>query len=356
MKIWMDLSATKDALFFNELARRLSSKGYDTLVTGRKHEELNQLMDLLGMDAVVVGRHGGKELYGKLLAYAERVSQLARIVKEEEPDLAISYASPEAARVAFGLGIPHYCVNDTPHADAVNRLTLPLSKMLFTPWIIPHELWTKYGISRDRIVHYKAIDVVAWIRGFKPNPEVLEEVGLEKGEKFAVIRPEEYYAAYLLGRADVDKTAVLPAVEHILSKHRDVKVVLIPRSDEQRRSLERVFGAEVVVAEKAVDFRSLVCFSSLFVGAGGTMNWEAALLGVPTISCFPGPSHPVENFFVKEGLVYKAKNPKELKELVDYVLSDEDLAKAHKSKAEKLVEGMEDPVGVIAGYVQRAEK
>lgn len=147
MKVWLDVLTPKQANFFGELQRRLSAKGFKTLLTTREYREVNELLELRSIKAIEVGRHGGGELSNKLVESSKRVSALAKVVEEERPEVAISFSSPEAARVAFGLKIPHYCISDSPHAEAVCKLTVPLSEKLFTPWVIPLYAWKKYGMN-----------------------------------------------------------------------------------------------------------------------------------------------------------------------------------------------------------------
>ena len=62
--------------------------------------------------------------------------------------MVVSFCSPETARISFGLGIKHIAFSDTPHADAVMQLTVPLIQKLLIPQIIPKNEFVKYGINK----------------------------------------------------------------------------------------------------------------------------------------------------------------------------------------------------------------
>ena len=143
MRVWLDVLTPKQANLFAELHDRLNAKGCKVLVTTRHYREVNELLELRKLKTSKFGRHGGAYLKDKLLESSKRVTALAEIVGDYSPDVAISFSSPEAARVAFGLKIPHYCVSDSPHAEAVCRLTIPFSQKLFTPWVIPTYAWKR---------------------------------------------------------------------------------------------------------------------------------------------------------------------------------------------------------------------
>jgi predicted glycosyltransferase len=120
MNIIIDILTPKQCMFLSRLIEHLERRGHQVSKTTRKYREVNQLLRLKGLEATTVGRHGGGTLAGKLRANAQRILELTRIIDELKPDMAVSFSSPEMARVAFGLGIPHICISDSPHAEAVS--------------------------------------------------------------------------------------------------------------------------------------------------------------------------------------------------------------------------------------------
>ena len=136
MKIWIDILTPKQLLFSEPIIEKLSKK-HEILCTSREYVEVQKLAKIRKFDLKNVGKHGGNDKNGKLCASIERMDKLSRKIKTFQPDVVISYCSPEAARVSFGLGIKHIVFCDSPHANAVMRLTLPLVQKLLTPNIIP---------------------------------------------------------------------------------------------------------------------------------------------------------------------------------------------------------------------------
>ena len=94
-------------MFFKHVVDRLKEKNHDLLCTGRNYRECVQLSKLKKFELKTVGKYGGSSKYGKLRASSSRIFGLAKEIDKFKPDLCISFSSPEAARVAFGLGIPH---------------------------------------------------------------------------------------------------------------------------------------------------------------------------------------------------------------------------------------------------------
>jgi len=293
------------------------------------------------LEAVTVGRHGGAGLKEKLLASTRRIERLVTFIDETGPDLCISFSSPEAARSAFGLGMPHLCVSDSPHAESVSRLTVPLSHVLFTPSAIPVNAWTKYGILRRKIVRYDALDPVVWLRDFKPNPRVLGQLGLDPERRIVVLRPEEAQAAYLHGIALA--RGLITSVSNALARRfKDVQVVLLPRYNDAEAHRKRA-SEKVVVPRYVVDSASLLSYSALLVGAGGTMTAEAALLGVPSISCYPSEPTYVDKYLLRHGLLMRAATISSIIEKSVEMLEGGE-QRERRARARTLLESMEDPL------------
>lgn len=356
MKIIIDILTPKQCMFFPRLAERLEGMGHRVWMTSRRYRELNQLLEMKGIEARVVGEHGGGRLRDKLVASARRIQELIPVFDEVDPDVSVSFSSPEMARASFGLGVPHVCLSDSPHAVAVSRLTIPLSSLLLTPKIIPREAWVGYGIPAENIIQYNALDPWAWLRDFEPDPMILGELGLNEARPVVTVRVTESYAAYLL-KKDVKESSMIRFMLNLLGRRGDLQIVALPRYQEQVEELRGAARKSIVVCEKVVDGASLLHFSDVFVGAGGTMSAEAALLGVPTFSSYPGEPYIVEQYLAEKGLIVRETNPGALVKGVLDILDDPGEARASWSgRAQELVSGFEDPVEVIAKRIERVKE
>jgi predicted glycosyltransferase len=348
-EVAIDILTPKQALLFNEVVKLLERRGIGAHCTTREYYEAEEMLRYLGLKARTIGRHGGAALRGKLEAYSERVKLLAAYYARLKPDLVLSFSSPEAARTAFGLTIPHIAVNDSPHASAVARLTVPLSSILLTPWIIPSKEWERYGIEGRGIIKYRALDPAAWLKGFQPSRKILREVGLDPARPIITIRPQEYLAAYLHGEGVDTAGEIARATAGLLHIRPDMQFVVISRYGNAPR-YRRAFGRSVKVTEKVVDGKSLLGLSTLFIGAGGTMTAEAALQGVPTISIYP-KSTIVEEYLMRKGLVVKA--PKNLYgSLLAQIQRTPRELELQRRRAIDLLNGMVNPAESIAGAIE----
>ncbi|MBC8250725.1 MAG: DUF354 domain-containing protein, partial [Candidatus Nitrosopelagicus sp.] len=163
MKIWFDILTPKQYLFFEYFIQKLRKK-YKIISTSRKYEQVNGIKKFGSINPIIIGKHGGRKNVNKLLASLDRSKLLTKKIEKSKPNLLVSFCSPEASRVAYGLGIPHISFSDSPHAEAVMRLSLPYATKLLTPWIFPKTDFTAYGINKKDIIKYKAIDASVIIK------------------------------------------------------------------------------------------------------------------------------------------------------------------------------------------------
>lgn len=353
MRVWIDALTPKHALFFEPLYRDLSNDGHQLLLTTRRYREAVEALKLKRLPFRVVGEHGGASRYGKLVASGRRVVKLAQLIESWRPDTAVSFSSPEAARVAFGLGVPHIAVNDSPHSWLVARLSIPLSRYVCSPWIIHRKVWLSFGAWPDGIIPYRALDAAAWLKRYKPDPGVLRQLSLTRDKPIILLRTEESFASYLEGKASDEAPVIGPITEEILRRKIDAQIVISTRYGRQAPVLRQKFGDRVRVIDHIIDATSLIHYSTYFIGSGGTMTVEAALLGRPAISCFPGEKPLYIKYLEKKGLVKTIQSPRDIALRVSRTLASDEERKEQERRGTKLLHEMEDPIKVISGVVKR---
>ncbi len=346
-KVWIEILTPKQVMFFGRLLNRCRQKGYETIVTSRDYSEVNKVRERRGIEAEVAGKHGGSTLSGKLSASLERAEKLQEIAESEAPDVAIYLSSPEAARVSFGLGIESISVNDIPEAEAQSRLTVPISSRVAAPKCIPKEVFTKYGISEDKIVQYDALDPIAWLKDFEPDEKVLEELDINKEKQLITFRTMETKASYLKGDKKVN--FLVPVIKEI-SEKTNAQIVVLSRYS-QEEEIKKELSDEILVTNYVSQSQSLLYYSDVFVGAGGTMSLEAGLLGTPTLSCRPFDTY-YEKYAKKEGLIEHVERGNEAEKIIHMLEKNGEYKKELRKTAERLKKEMEDPIDVLMETIE----
>ncbi len=317
--IWFDLVTPKSVLFFRPFIREIESRGIKVLVSAREGEGYTEVVDLLNLcqiEFVNRGTFGGANLGDKLKASIHRQLQLMEFLEEHDIKKLICLCSVDANRVAFGLGIPIVNFYDIPLSDYRTdftkalpqaRLTLPLSKKAFRPYMVPHEIFERFGLTDEQIFKYNFLDVKAWLHDFKPSYDmysaILRAYDCDLEKPVIIIREEEFKASYVH-----KKYPILYEGLDVLKDRIDANFVIIPRYEPE--PLIEMFPYAKVLKEKLV-IQHLLAFCDLFIGGGGTINSEACYFGTPTISTRSFVSH-YDKMLINEGLMVKVDTKEEL--------------------------------------------
>ena len=333
MKIWIDILTPKQLLFSEPIVERLGKK-HNILCTSREYHEVSKLSRIRDFNLIFIGKHGGGDKKNKLKASIERMEKLSRRIKKFEPDLVISFGSPEAARISFGLGIKHIMFCDSPHANAVMKLTLPLIQKLLIPYVISKKEFSKYGINEKDIVQYKAIDAVVTMKR-----KIDENYNLpfkNNNRKNILIRVEEEEASYTS-----KSSKIVPIIQKIVKDYENENIVVLGRYAKQIVNLQKAIGNKVKIVKMSFDGKYLLNNTDIFIGSGGTMTAESALMGVPTISYNAVPNI-VEKFLVKKNLVKRETNPNKISNHIKKIFERKN--NTNQKIAKKIVKEMEDPI------------
>jgi len=333
LKIWIDILTPKQLLFSEPIIEKLSKK-HDLLCTSRDYDEVSKLAKIRNFDLIFVGKHGGGDKKTKLKASIDRMGKLSNKIKTFSPDIVISFCSPEAARVSFGLGIKHIAFCDSPHANAVMRLTLPLIQKLLIPFTIPKNEFSKYGIDEKNIIQYKAIDAVVTM---KRKIDQKAKLPFKKNHKKNIlIRIEEEEASYTS-----KSSKAIQIIENIANEFSDENIVVLGRYEKQIKNLQKIIGKKAKIVKMSFDGKHLLNNTDVFIGSGGTMTAESALMGIPTISYNAVPNI-IEEFLVKKQLVRRETNGVKISSHIKKIF--ESTKNLNEKRAKNVVRVMEDPI------------
>lgn len=317
--IWFDLVTPKSVMFFKPIIKAIQERGEKTLITAREglgYSEVVELLKLHNIEFFNRGYFGGANLSDKLKASIHRQLELMEFVENEGATKLVCLCSVDANRVAFGLGMPIVNFYDIPLSDCTMnfkralpqaRLTLPLSNKAFRPFMVPSEIFSRFGLEEDQIFEYQFLDVVAWLKDFKPSQDFYDAtllgLGLDPKKPTVIIREEEYKASYVLR-----KYPFLYDGLDVLKDKLDANFLIIPRYEPE--VVAQMLPFCTVLKEK-IEVQHLLAFCDLFIGGGGTLNSEACYFGIPTISTRSFISH-YDKFLIDEGLMLKADNTEEV--------------------------------------------
>jgi predicted glycosyltransferase len=136
---------------------------------------------------------------------------------------------------------------------------------------------------------------------------VLDRLGVDRDRVLVVLRPPPDVSLY-----HRHSNPLFPQTLAELGTRADVHAVVLPRTEEQRAYVRGLELPSVIVPERAVDAQSLIALSDVVVSAGGTMNREAAALGVPVYTTYGGRLGGVDEALIREGRLVPLSDPRAL--------------------------------------------
>jgi predicted glycosyltransferase len=335
--VWLDAATPKDSLLISSLLPVLRGKGYEVVVTSKEQTQTTDVLELLDVPYVCVGKYG-ETLKEKLIEEQKRTLGFVELFDRIGfPKVLWTHGDVSAIRTAFGLQIPVVYSNDTPHAIHVAKLVCPLVDWLVAPLCFGKS-WSRFGISKSKIALYDGTEEVAWlIRPKSESPKVLKDL-VEK-ERVVLFRNVEYKASYC---KDV-KVAVWRLVEE-LSKM--ATLVYLPRYEEEREKLRDLNN--IWIPPKPVLTFQVIPYVDAVVGSGGTICREAALLGVPTINFHFWDA--VAKYLRRKG--FPIQHSTNLSRILLSVRRILEKPQEHKMNTANMLIGLESPTAVTVQYIE----
>ena len=304
--IWVDLTNPAHVIVLRPLVELLEAGGHEVTLTARPLSHTTELLDDWGHPYTAIGHHGGASRVGKALAAGSRTAQAFAFARGKRFDYGLAHGSTDLPPVGRLLRIPNTTMFDYEWARLQHELNCRLATRVLVPDAIPAERLAPYGARPPKLVQYPGLKEEYYLGDFEPDESVLGELGLDRERVVSVVRTAPSYALYLGG----PENELLPRVLRRLLDE-EAQVVVLARTDDQRRALRELDGS-LIVPEHAVDGRSLAAFADLVVSAGGTMIREAAVLGTPVWSIFEGRLGAVDELLIAEGRVHFLRDPADL--------------------------------------------
>jgi uncharacterized protein len=295
MRIWIDLANSPQVLFFRPIIAALHERGHETVITSRAYAQTIELADHFGLTHTPIGGHGGEGgVLASLWVNARRARDQLDFLKGRPIDLAISHNAYAQTLAAAHRGWPCATAMDYEHQKA-NHLAFRLARLVIVPEAFPDRLLKTYGARR--VYKYPGVKEQLYLADFRPDPDFRAAHGLPRDKILILLRPPATWAMYHPGH----ENRIFAEVLRLLGSREDVCLVFLPRIAAQKSAVAALRLPSVVVPEAALDGPNLIHCADLVISAGGTMNREAAVLGIPVYTTFAGRLGAVDQYLIDRG-------------------------------------------------------
>lgn len=295
-KVWIDLDNSPHVPFFLPIIEELKNRGVQLLLTARNMYQTRELAEHFHVPCKVIGSHYGRNRFLKVVCNCLRTVQLAPTALRSWPNLAVSHGARAQLLISKALGIPTMLLHDYEFTTKTGFIE---SDWLLMPDVIPNGAMTR---KTERVLRYPGLKEDVYVPRFRPDPSIFRKLGIDPNQIVVTLRPPATEAHYHNPESEVLFAETL----RMLGSMPNVKAVTLPRNARQNRQLhaewsELIATGRMMIPSSPVDGLNLIWFSDLVVSGGGTMNREAAALGVPVYSIFRGKIGAVDQYLAEQG-------------------------------------------------------
>lgn len=298
MRIWIDLANSPQVPFFRALIPEFRRRGHEVTLTARDFAQTVEMARRAGLDADVIGGEAGGGLMGKAGNLIGRAASLARWARGRKIELAVSHNSYAQVAAARALQVKSVTLMDYEHQPA-NHLAFRLASRVIVPRSFPDASLARYGAGSHKVRRYDGTKEDVYLADFVPDPrfaQTLSELGINQEDVLVVVRPPARDALY-----HRFENKLFDELLSGLAARRDVKVMLLARNERQRAAYSAGAGGNMILPRMTLDGANLIACADLVISAGGTMNREAAAMGVPAATIFAGRWAAIDEELVREG-------------------------------------------------------
>lgn len=348
MKILFDIGHPAHVHFFKNAIWALKEKSHDVMITARDKEVSLNLLDAYGLPYINLGKNQ-KGLFNKAIGMLKIDYKLYNVAKKFQPDVLVGVHNPYTAHVGKILNRRSITFTDTEYVKLASFLTFPFTDVICTPLCFQRSLGSKH-------IRYNGYKELAYLhpKYFMPDIEVLKDIGLNKDDPFIILRFISWGASHDTGLSGIKKGT---EIKFIKSLERFGKVFI---SSEKEINPDLESYRLPISPEKA---HSIMSFARLYIGEGGTMALESAILGTPSIhiesadldkpsaaSIFCGNFIELRD---KYDLVYMFTNQDSALEKAIDILEDKSSKHKWQIKKDRLLQEKEDVTEFMVKTIER---
>lgn len=340
MKILVDIGHPAHVHFFKNTIWKLESDGHEVKITARDKEITIKLLEIYGFKYQNLGKNQ-KGLTNKAIGMVKTDLKLYNIAKNFRPDILTGIHNPYVAHVSMLLKKKSLIFTDTENAKLAGILTFPFSTTIYTPSCFKNDLGRKQ-------VFYDGYHELAYLHPnhFTPDPSIINKLGLQKNEKFIIIRFVAWNASH-----DIRDKGFNDPLEVVNKLEKYGKLIINSEKDLPKEL------SKYKVNISPEDMHHLLYYASLYIGESATMASESAMLGTPSIFISTSRRGYTDELEEKYGLVYNFSDPvngqsKALDKAVE-LLEDSETKKKWQIKKEKL---LKDKIDVTKFMIKLIEK
>lgn len=270
MKILFDINHPAHVHLLRNAYTALREHGHQVYVTVKDIPSAQKLLERYEIPFIELGGKDDKLMLKGLdqLIYDWRI---LRLVHKYHIDLGVG-SSINIAHVSYLSRMQSIILDDDDDA----------AEPLFTKYAHPfaNAILTPDSIKRkaQQTIYYPGTHEMAYLhpKYFQPDENVLNEVGLKKGDVFFIVRFNAFKAHHDVGAKGLSIEGKRRLIR-LLEQYGRVLITTERNIDEEFQKYQLCVSQEKI--------HSLMYYATMFIGDSQTMTSEAGILGTPAIKC-----------------------------------------------------------------------
>jgi predicted glycosyltransferase len=314
MNFWVDMDNAPHVHVLRPIILELERRGHHVEITARDYGQTIPLLEMYGLKYRRFGRHPGKNSLLKRLSFLMRSLLLIRFAVGGRFGAIFCHGARAVFPAARLFRIPLIVLGDYEYAS-LPRFMCRWMRLLLTPDVIPADVLVQRGVPMDRIHGYPGLKEDLYVHAFEPDPSFLQTMKIERDKVLVLVRPPATMAHYAVAESEILFFEVLD----YLCSRTDVQILLLPRTNKQgeelKASVARRKCRNIHFPAAVYNGPNLIWHSDLVVSGGGTMNREAASLGIPVVSIYQGPIGGVDRHLIDTGRLLHVRSLAEMESI-----------------------------------------
>ena len=268
MRIFIDIGHPAHVHYFKNFIKVMKKKGHHFFISSRNKEMAHYLLDMEGIKYVNRG-DGKNSFFGKIIYMIKADIFLLKHAIKFKPDIFLGFASFYTAHVSSILRKPSVILDDTENGKLQQLFYRPFANIIFSPTTFKK----KFGKKHFKFNSYLEL---AYLHPqfFTPDFSQLNELDLQKDEKFTVCRFVSWQANHDYGHSGLSDQNKIKAVNEFL-KYGKVFISSEAKLPNELKKYQIKLPPEKI--------HHALSYASLLYGESATMASECAVLGTPSI-------------------------------------------------------------------------
>lgn len=341
MNILVDINHPAHVHLLRNVYKILVERGHKVIVTIKEIPSAIQLLNLYGIPYINIGKKNdsiGKKGVDQIV-YDYR---MLRIVQENHIDIGVG-SSITIPHVSMLSRMKSVILDDDD--DEVEPLFVkfghPFADTILSPVDTPRKSKKKVYVNSYHELSY------LHPHRFMPDPSVLKDICLEKGDRYFILRFNAFKAHHDVGVIGLTMENKRRLVNYLSSKGK-VFITTERNIDDEFKAYQLKVSPEKM--------HSLIYYATMLVGDSQTMTSEAALLGTPAIRCntFVGRIHYLDEEEHKFGLTYgfRPEQSEEMFQKIEELLSMTNLKEEWQKRRQKMLSEKIDYTQFLTWFIE----